>query len=91
MWVNEFLRYLVLLVFRILLHVFFNDVEVVGRLNVPRKGPVIFVGTECGRRDHGDDNAEPVRAGRETDVWWWCAVAGNHRNQFVDAMIMFCR
>lgn len=59
MWGDEFLRYLVLGVFRILLHVFFNDVEVVGRLNVPKKGPVIFV--------------------------------GNHRNQFVDAMIMFSR
>ena len=45
MWGDEFLRYLVLGVFRILLHVFFNDVEVVGRLNVPKKGPVIFVGT----------------------------------------------
>ena len=44
MWGDEFLRYLVLGVFRILLHVFFNDVEVVGRLNVPKKGPVIFVG-----------------------------------------------
>jgi len=40
----EFLRYCALLVFRVLLHVFFNDVEVVGRQNVPRKGPVIFVG-----------------------------------------------
>ncbi len=41
---DELLRYLVLLTFRILLHVFFNDVEVLGAGNIPKKGAVIFVG-----------------------------------------------
>lgn len=42
--IGEVLRWGSLLVFRILIYVFFNDVEVLGRENIPRTGAVIFVG-----------------------------------------------
>jgi len=31
--------------FRQVLHIFFSDIEVIGKENIPLKGPVIFVGT----------------------------------------------
>jgi len=41
--IGELLRWISLLIFRILIFVFFNDVEVLGRENIPRTGAVIFV------------------------------------------------
>jgi len=43
--IGELLRWISLLIFRVLIFVFFNDVEVLGRENIPRTGAVIFVCT----------------------------------------------